>query len=295
MTRSLQRLNGMAKTFEANMMPLDIPDWALDFKMDKKKDQHLLRNKKLNLSTPVKASPTDVPEPCLATPVIVDDTPEPCVGIEKMLADLTAGVESNDVDMVSAAIESGRTEAIVSQVLSRIPVSLILPLLRTLKKMVLRKSVKTTVQLFWLEQLIQSKLTFLLSMPGVVEGELKSILETLTIRIEVFDRVLKMKGRLNLLLSQVPKKSKETKKSISKSKPLIEYQDSDDDDESETDEDDDDVVEEPLQLAFKQNKNKRRKRHVDEEDELVDEDDQPVNKPHKKSKTWHEGEDEEEI
>lgn len=153
--------------------------------------------------------------------------------IERMVSTLKAGIESSDTDMVMSVLTEGRHEAVVNEVLSLLDISVSVPFLRMLKKLVSRKSVKTTLQLFWLEHLIQSKLTFLLSVDGL-QQELKSIQETLNIRIEVFDRVLKMKGRLNLLMSQVSSSEKK-RIDLAKKPAMIEYQDSGDSEEEQED------------------------------------------------------------
>lgn len=159
------------------------------------------------------------------------------VDVTTLLANLTAGVESNDDAMVLGAIEDGREESVVLDVLEKVPVQIVVPLLKILKRCVSKKTTQTTLHLFWLEHLIQEKLTFLLSVDGLKE-ELKSLLEMLNIRMEVFERVLKLRGRLNLLMSQVSKQNQSNDNPpivMQRQIPLIEYRDSSDD-EDENDE-----------------------------------------------------------
>jgi U3 small nucleolar RNA-associated protein 5 len=146
------------------------------------------------------------------------------------LKNLSAGIESNDSDLVMTAILDGRQESTVNEVLSRLNVSLTVPFLRILKKMASKKTVNSTLQMFWLEHLIQTHLTFLMSVDGL-EKELRSLWDTINIRIEVFERVLKLKGRLNLLMSQVSKRQVTPELDLASKPPIIEYQDSEDSDD----------------------------------------------------------------
>lgn len=123
------------------------------------------------------------------------------LNLDELLKSLVAGVESNDTDMVLKVMEE-KNEEIVEGVVEKLPYDHVLPLIRLVRKTLVKKSDVTSAQLFWLQKLIANKLSYLLSLE--TEGnDIRSILETLNFRIEVFDRVLRLKGRLNLLLSQV--------------------------------------------------------------------------------------------
>lgn len=123
------------------------------------------------------------------------------LNLDELLKSLVAGVESNDTDMVLKVMEE-KSEEIVQGVVEKLPYEHVQPLIRLVRKTLVKKSDVTSAQLFWLQKLIANKLSYLLSLE--TEGnDILSILETLNFRIEVFDRVLRLKGRLNLLLSQV--------------------------------------------------------------------------------------------
>ena len=191
------------------------------------------------------------------------------VDVDSMISNLTMGVESNDTDMIDSVILLGNEEVVVKEVMNRMPVSIVIPLLKILKKMVSRRSVNTALHLFWLQHLIQRHLTFLLSVGGQgLKTELMKLIENLNIRIEVFDRVLKLKGRLNLLMSQVKEVDDQESHDASSTRPIIVYQDSDDSEDEE-------LVEENVSESFYKNQQEMQEEEgtdVEEQDFDRDED-----------------------
>ena len=137
-----------------------------------------------------------------------------------ILQQLKDGIDSNDTDTIFRILEENDVK-LVNETVQNMPVEFVSRLLEFLKKKICRKTVKTANSLLWLEQLLQSKLTFLLSVSRVVhvlsisteillcrqlpgaKSAIAPLSETLNTRIEVFDCVLKLKGRLNLLTAQV--------------------------------------------------------------------------------------------
>lgn len=141
-------------------------------------------------------------------------------------------IDSNDVESIFQLLDESDVK-IVRPLIENLPIEYVPRLLDSIRKKICRKSVKTSNSIVWLEQLLDSRLTFLLSVscddpvfvllllvlisltpfPSLFFVWLtqlpqanKTILplaEALNTRIDVFDRVLKLKGRLNLLISQV--------------------------------------------------------------------------------------------
>lgn len=138
---------------------------------------------------------------------------------ERILQRLKDGIDSNDTDTIFQILEESNGQ-LVKQTVNQLPVEFVSRLLEFLRKKICRKTVKTSDSLLWLEQLLQSKITFLLSvsslcviyfllievaqfqLPGAYKA-MEPLSETLSTRIEVFDCVLKLKGRLNILTAQV--------------------------------------------------------------------------------------------
>lgn len=83
-------------------------------------------------------------------------------GANSILQRLTDGIDANDTDTIFQILEESDVQ-LVNQTVNQLPVEYVSRLLEFLKKKICRKTVRTSDSLLWLEQLLQSKLTFLLS------------------------------------------------------------------------------------------------------------------------------------
>lgn len=81
---------------------------------------------------------------------------------ERILQRLKDGIDSNDTDTIFQILEESNVQ-VVKQTVNQLPVEFVSRLLEFLRKKICRKTVKTSDSLLWLEQLLQSKITFLLS------------------------------------------------------------------------------------------------------------------------------------
>ena len=86
----------------------------------------------------------------------------PALDARQLLQQLTDAMESNDSEAVFRVLEE-KERAVVQATMQQLPVEFASRLLDFLQKKICRKSAKTSASLLWLEQLLQSKLSFLLS------------------------------------------------------------------------------------------------------------------------------------
>jgi len=94
-------------------------------------------------------------------------------------------------------------EVLIKNTISKLPLEVIPKLLSELQKCLFYKGEDASQfgYMRWLETLLQNKLSFILTMPELGEN-LGPIRELLNARTDVFDRLLRLKGRLNFMLSQ---------------------------------------------------------------------------------------------
>jgi hypothetical protein len=88
--------------------------------------------------------------------------PQNSKSVDVMLQQLKDGIDSNDTDTIFRILDENDVK-IVTETVDRLPVEFVSRLLEFLKKKLCRKTVKTANSLVWLNRVLQSKLTFLLS------------------------------------------------------------------------------------------------------------------------------------
>ncbi|CAG2109173.1 unnamed protein product [Medioppia subpectinata] len=116
---------------------------------------------------------------------------------------LVQGLQSKDKRMLETVF--GNTdEKLIRNTIKKLPIDCISLLLYELQSCLFNKSDQTMVYLKWLEQLLHLRLTFLMSvsLPNI-EEEFAPLLELMNARTHILDRIYRLKGRLNLMISQV--------------------------------------------------------------------------------------------
>jgi len=150
---------------------------------------------------------------------------------------LTQALQNSDKQMLETVLRNKEDE-IVTNTLNSLPLDLIDPLLRELQKCLYYKGEQIVTYMKWLEKLIQTRLSFILTLPSM-ESELAPLLEVLNARTDVLDRMLRLKGRLSLMMSRVSHKEEK----LLKHEPLLKYEESSSSDEDESSDDDAPIVE----------------------------------------------------
>jgi len=118
---------------------------------------------------------------------------------EELIITLVKGLHASDAQMIDQVLETSNQETVKSAV-QRLPVKYLLPLVRELTKRV-RSKYDVRIYIQWLHFLLTSHATYMASVPEIVD-ELNSQYEFFASSTEVMDRMLRLQGRLNLLLDQ---------------------------------------------------------------------------------------------
>ncbi|XP_054153024.1 WD repeat-containing protein 43-like [Oppia nitens] len=157
---------------------------------------------------------------------------------------LVQGLQSRDKKMLDTVFNN-TDELVIKNTIKKLPIDCISLFLYELQSCLFSKSEQTVTYLKWLEQLLQLRLTFLMSLPNV-EKEFGPLLQLLEARTQILERIYRLKGRLNLMMSQIHTQtlsSIDTRRLTRKLAP-IDYESSssssDDDDDNEEDVLDDD-------------------------------------------------------
>jgi len=130
-------------------------------------------------------------------------------------------------------------ETVMKNTIDKLPLDLIPSLLNVLRKYLYYKGDNNIIYMRWLEKLIHSKLSFILTLPDL-HDHLTPICELLNVRTDSFDRALRLKGRLNLMLSLAP--TSEATESVPARESLLKYQE-ESTSEDEEQEDDEEIME----------------------------------------------------
>ncbi|KAI1284908.1 WD repeat-containing protein 43 [Halotydeus destructor] len=146
---------------------------------------------------------------------------------------LVQGLQSGDQKMLDTVL-CKRDDTMISNTIGKLPLDLIAPLLHELQRLLHYKGDNNIIAMKWLEILLHTKLSFILTLPDL-EGSLASLLQLLNSRTDVFDRLLRLKGRLGLMLSQV-KVEPDVRLNA---EALLRYQEESSSSEDEGDDDDD--------------------------------------------------------
>ncbi|RWS27075.1 WD repeat-containing protein 43-like protein [Leptotrombidium deliense] len=180
---------------------------------------------------------------------------------------LMQGLQSKDRRMLDTVLSRGDVN-IITNTVKKLPIEYLSSLLSELQHRLYYKGDANLVYLSWLETLLQTKLSIILTLPNI-DSQLMPLLELLNIRCDIFDRVYKLKGRLNLMLSQI---TTETHEDTTKKEALLKYQDSSTEDESDKEdgEDEDDNQIEGLMELNENDSDTDEDTEKDDEDEAME-------------------------
>uniref|UniRef100_A0A023GD20 Putative wd-repeat protein n=1 Tax=Amblyomma triste TaxID=251400 RepID=A0A023GD20_AMBTT len=139
---------------------------------------------------------------------------------------LLQGLQSDDAKLLNSVLQ--RTdETLLRNTVQRLPVSSILSLLRELHKRMHSRGSGVYPYMKWTKALISAHTCYLMTCQEA-STLLHPLLELLEARTEVFEKVCKLRGRVDLIMSQVAARHRETELP---SEPLCVVQDESSDDE----------------------------------------------------------------
>jgi hypothetical protein len=152
---------------------------------------------------------------------------------------LVQGLQSGDRRMLDTVFTRA-DESVMKNTIDKLPLDLIPSLLNVLRKYLYYKGDNNIIYMRWLEKLIHSKLSFILTLPDL-HNDLTPICELLNVRTDSFDRALRLKGRLNLMLSLAT--TSEATQSVPAKDALLKYQEeSTSEDEDQEGDDDEEIM-----------------------------------------------------
>uniref|UniRef100_A0A023FHN4 Putative wd-repeat protein n=1 Tax=Amblyomma cajennense TaxID=34607 RepID=A0A023FHN4_AMBCJ len=139
---------------------------------------------------------------------------------------LLQGLQSNDAKLLNSVLQ--RTdETLLRNTVQRLPVSSILSLLKELHKRMHSRGSGVYPYMKWTKALISAHTCYLMTCQEA-STLLLPLLELLEARTEVFEKVCKLRGRVDLIMTQVAARHRETELP---SEPLCVIQDESSDDE----------------------------------------------------------------
>lgn len=138
--------------------------------------------------------------------------------MDSLCEQLVQALQSNDEDLLDNVLKD-RTPEEMTTTTNNIPGEHIQSLLEHLKRRIHTKSMENICHLVWLEKLLQTRLSLLISvstletktlkltnyaeqLPGT-KNELTSLMEALNVRTELLQKVIALRGMMNLVMSQV--------------------------------------------------------------------------------------------
>lgn len=131
---------------------------------------------------------------------------------------LVQALQSNDQDLLDNVLKD-RTPEEMTTTTNNIPGEYIQSLLEHLRRRVHTRSTENICHLIWLEKLLQTRISLLISVSTIATRmynesnchlqlpstkiELTSLMEALNVRTELLQKVIALRGMMNLVMSQV--------------------------------------------------------------------------------------------
>ncbi|KAI9321044.1 WD40-repeat-containing domain protein [Dichotomocladium elegans] len=160
---------------------------------------------------------------------------------------LVQALHSNDQALLEACLQHTKPEVIRSTV-KRLPTSYVIPLMQQLIARFQSKPNRGHGLLEWIRAVLLIHTTYLMTVPDLV-GKLSNFYQTLDARLNVFPKLLALRGRLDMIQNQIDTRTRHNKSDAeSDNEDSNVYVEQDSDDEAEADRfmsEDDDAQEYP--------------------------------------------------
>lgn len=158
----------------------------------------------------------------------VDETPKVKVPTtENLVHLLLQGLQSNNLKLLDTVLQRGDENAIKNTI-RRLPITAIVPLLRELERRLHGRGSGSPSYLRWMKSLLLTHTSYLTTC-GELEGLLGPVAQLLEGRSEAYSRMCSLRGRLNLMLSQIS--SKDDDEAVSSEALLVYNEESSDEEE----------------------------------------------------------------
>ncbi|KAF7727304.1 WD repeat-containing protein 43 [Apophysomyces ossiformis] len=143
---------------------------------------------------------------------------------------LMQALHSNDMQLLEACLQHNKVEVINSTV-KRLPTTCVIPLLLQLVARFQEKPGRALDMLTWVRSILYIHSTYLMTVPDLV-GKLSNFYQALDGRHAVFPKLLSLRGRLEMVQTQIQTRSTQTVKETERISALNVYNEQDSDDEA---------------------------------------------------------------
>ncbi|CAL1536918.1 unnamed protein product [Lymnaea stagnalis] len=143
---------------------------------------------------------------------------------------LQQGLLSGDSKILTNVFQE-TNDAVVRNTIKRLPVSLIVPLVKEIQKGMTGHAQHAWNLSRWTKSLISCHTSYILSVPEII-STMNKLYQTLISRQKFFPKMLQLKGRLDLVKQE--RHSQETEDEDASDEPLLVYQDESDSNESDS-------------------------------------------------------------
>lgn len=118
---------------------------------------------------------------------------------------LVQALHSNDTGLLEACLQHSRPD-VINNTIRRLPTEYLIPLLLELIQKFQEKPGRAPVLLLWIKFILLIHTAYLMTVPNLV-GKLSNFYQALDTRVGVFPKLLALRGRLDIVQSQVNVKS----------------------------------------------------------------------------------------
>ena len=144
---------------------------------------------------------------------------------------LTQALHSNDKQLLETCLNHSNPK-IIENTLKKLPPNFVIPLLNQLIERFEAKPNRGPDLIVWIKELFLIHTAFLMTIPNLQDkvGRLYSSIES---RVSVYNRLLKLSGKLDLVVSQIAMRNQNTVQDEQAEQPLFVYREDEDEIESE--------------------------------------------------------------
>jgi U3 small nucleolar RNA-associated protein 5 len=238
-TLTLSRTFEKSALFNAVSQPKDLK---------KKKNEHIVGREDLtmdvmHLATPQASTDDEEEEPTLADKLhdmalrTPEASPPPKSQRSKPNANslytmLTQAIHSNDEQFLERCLNVD-SNLVIHTTVRRLTPDQVVPLLDLLLNRMRTKFTRTTQLMEWIRAILLSHSSYLMTLPGVVT-RLGTLYQHLDSRVATFQKLLRLSGRLDLVMSQIETRRKQADEDLDTERqvPAVVYEE-DEEEESE--------------------------------------------------------------
>jgi U3 small nucleolar RNA-associated protein 5 len=149
---------------------------------------------------------------------------------------LTQAIHSNDVQFLERCLNVD-SKVVIHTTVRRLTPQQVVPLLDLLLNRMRTKFTRTTQLMEWIRAILLSHSSYLMTLPGIVT-RLGSLYQHLDSRVATFQKLLRLSGRLDLVMSQIETRRKQADEDLDTERqvPAVVYEEEEDDIQEDSEE-----------------------------------------------------------